>query len=495
MKKYLYILFFILIFLLTHVLRLQNDVVNSDSVYWHKRSREFMLGLTSKQFDATYQAYHPGVTLMWIIGGSTNLLIKETFEDYMFETFHFVAKYSLIIVQLILSIILLFSLTKIFGYKTSFFMVVLLSLEPFFLGNSRLLHLDILLTLFMFLGLTWSYLYIRDPRWLKGIISGIFFGLAILTKSIGFGALLFSIIFGSLVLFRNQDYKVGKVFVYVLSLLLSCFAIVFLLFPAFRIDPKGLVRDIVKESRLVGIEKGHKQVFLGKDTKNPGVSFYPIILLLKISPFVLLGAVGYIYSSQKKLKITFQNYLGLFYMGYFGFILYLTKKIDRYILPIIPFLVVLAVLGYLGFIKKRKSFKYNLFVLLCFCGFIVFPLISLFPYYFTYTSPLFVNGKIANKIVGQKPFGVGIFDLRDSIVSRYGSDVSFGITDANPMKSISDHLDVYDIMKTYPNMYDVLVLGPNREFPKKVTESGVKFVHEYSLYINNLEYWRVFKRK
>ena len=59
------------------------------------------------------------------------------------------AKIFVVSGQLILSVVLIYLLAKVFDFKKAALMVGLFSLEPFFVGNSRLLHLDVLLTLFL----------------------------------------------------------------------------------------------------------------------------------------------------------------------------------------------------------------------------------------------------------------------------------------------------------------------------------------------------------
>jgi hypothetical protein len=63
----------VIIFILTvfcyvilSTLDLDKDVINPDGINWHNRSKAFATAILEKKFDETYQAYHPGITLMWI---------------------------------------------------------------------------------------------------------------------------------------------------------------------------------------------------------------------------------------------------------------------------------------------------------------------------------------------------------------------------------------------------------------------------------------------
>ncbi|MDO8261006.1 MAG: hypothetical protein Q7T50_05945 [Candidatus Magasanikbacteria bacterium] len=127
--------------------------------------------------------------------------------------------------------------------------------------------------------------------------------------------------------------------------------------------------------------------------------------------------------------------------------------------------------------------------------FVALPLITFFPYYFTYTSPVFGTSVIANKIVAQKLFGVGIPELRDLIIKKYGDKVDLGFYDVKPMKAIYGNSKVCNVRICGTSDYNILVLGINEEMPEKVSTSGVTFVQDASLYINGLEYWKIYVKQ
>jgi len=145
---------FVALFLLTRLPYLGQDSINPDAVNWHYRSEQFIDGLKAHQWERTYQYYHPGVTLMWIMGVAIEIVrqIDPSLRVYNQENFlfmHTVAKYAVVLVQLVLSLGLIWLSKKIFDFKKAVLLVGFFSLEPFFIGNSRLLHMDVLLTLFL----------------------------------------------------------------------------------------------------------------------------------------------------------------------------------------------------------------------------------------------------------------------------------------------------------------------------------------------------------
>ncbi|HQG78710.1 MAG TPA: hypothetical protein PK564_00005, partial [bacterium] len=78
-KKYLpffLLLIFSVLFFATRLPGLKDDVINPDGAAWHYRSEQFIVGIKNKQFEKTYQHYHPGVTLMWIAGTAVEVYKK-----------------------------------------------------------------------------------------------------------------------------------------------------------------------------------------------------------------------------------------------------------------------------------------------------------------------------------------------------------------------------------------------------------------------------------
>src|SRR3989344_9498102 len=192
-----WIIIFLVVFYLTRFPGLYNDSVNPDSVNWHTRSEQFVNGLKYFQFEKTYQHYQPGVTLMWIIGPTVELIKQfypghEVYSVQTFPTFHFVSRVVLIHVQLVLTLLIFWLLKKLADWKIAFLSVALFTFEPFFVGNSRELHMDVLLTLLMFPGLLFSFWSLREFSWKRSILAGFFLGLSFLTKSIGVGGFLFA---------------------------------------------------------------------------------------------------------------------------------------------------------------------------------------------------------------------------------------------------------------------------------------------------------------
>jgi len=507
-KKIFAVIAFSLMFLATRIPFLGYDEINPDAVNWHFRSEQFIVGLKSGDFLKTYQHYHPGVTLMWLMGVPIEIYRQINPQDRVYNEDNFivqhqVAKYSLVVAQLVLSIILILALKDIIGLKKSLLAVSIFTFEPFFLGNSRLLHMDVLLALFVALSLVYGYrCYLR--RSVSSIVlSGIFAGLAFLTKSVG--ALSIAFILGLLIItvFNSRSNK-KALMIHLGAFFLSAAVTIFILFPALWVSPKFVLSDIFNEGLRIGTRRGHEQVVLGDTTDVAGPSFYPLVLALKTSPLVWLGVglfVFHIVRSRRKYRSVdkkFILYLSIFYLTYFLGMTLASKKIDRYMIPLFPLLGIISATGItqvLQSIKGRygKTALYFSLVLVTGIG-VFYPLLGFYPCYFTYTNPLFGSVENANKIVGQKPFGIGIPELKSRLIKKYGSGVSLGFIDKKPMSMIYPNSKLFDIRETGTSKYDLIILGPNEEMPENVLDGKYKFAQDDAMYINGLEFWRVYKK-
>ena len=505
-KKH-YIIIFIVLYFLTRIPRLHNDIVSTDAVYWHDRSEKFMKALNDREYTKTYQMYHPGVTLMWITGITAKVqsLIKsmpmeEVFADFV--SIHYQAKLSLVFLQFLLSLFAIYLLSKIYDVKKAVLMVSLFTFEPFYIGNSRLLHLDAQISLYVLNGLLLSYLSIKDFKWWKPTLAGIFFSLATLSKTLFIGSFLYGLVAGSF--FIIVKYKFINFAKYFTLILVSTTLTYLLLFPAFWRSAETTLNTIIGDSIHVGNEAGHKQIFFGEITRDPGPTFYPVVFILKLSAVTSLGFLLYIFIQpfnfinkiRKKeynfsvKNISFLSFAGIFYLGYFIVLTYFSKKVDRYFVPIIPFLSITAVAGYYSLKLKRKLTILLIIVLFT----IVYPLFKTFPHYLTYINPIIGSAETGNKILGQKLFGIGVFDLRDFIVKKYGKNTRVSINDPGPLQSIYGYNKVYNVFIEHPNSYRLMILGPNKEFPPSIIGSGINFRQTQSIYINGLEFWRIFEK-
>lgn len=508
--KIISIVFFTVVYLATRVPRIGTTIVNTDEIYWHGRSQNFVKTIQAKNFTGTYQKYHPGVPLMWdysitsvILSFVNNTDIDAVFSN--FELIHTGTQVFLISWFFLLSILLIFLIDKIINnWWVSLLSVLAFSLEPFYLGNARLIHHDAQISLCVILSLVFVYLYVYQKTHKSYLLFATFFlAVAALSKSLFLGTFVYCLLGGSFLILINHGLK--KFLIYFSTVLLGFLFFYIALFPAMWVAPVKTINKMFTESYEEGAEDGHTQIFFGLETRDPGLTFYPIVLFMKTSPFMLIGVAIYFFSSIftniKKIKLverySFKNisfilFISIFYIGYFFTISYFKKKIDRYLVSMYPFLGIIAVLGW----YKIKNIKIlRLVGLLIFIYTVTYPLFSLFPHYLMYVNPLIGDAEDANEIVGQKLFGIGVFDLKDKIVKKYGENSKIGSNDHGPLSAIYPNGVVYNVLVEHPNSFKIMVLGPNKEFPKAIIENpSIKFKQVDSVYINGLEFWRIYRR-
>src|SRR3989304_1636240 len=118
--------------------------------------------------------------------------------------------------------------------------VLLFAIELLIVGNSRFLHLDVLLT----------FLSLKNFKLSTVFLSGLFLSLAFLTKSIGIGALLFGILFSIFYFLVKRDYL--ALFKYSLTLILVFIVVTFIMFPALWMHPIQVLSRVFSESERIG---------------------------------------------------------------------------------------------------------------------------------------------------------------------------------------------------------------------------------------------------
>ncbi|MBT6401583.1 hypothetical protein HN803_01655 [candidate division WWE3 bacterium] len=498
-KRYIFLAFFIVGFLFTRLPGIESDVVNPDAVNWHGRAEQFVVGLKHFQLEKTYQHYQPGVTLMWLVGPTVEA-VKQLNGDLVYNqdtflVFHHYSKVVLIFVQLALTMYGIHLLSKLIGFNKAFLTFSLFSIEPFFVANSRVLHLDVLLALLLFNGLLLTYLFYKEKKCSFGVMAGVLLGFATLTKSVALGGVLMAS--GFVFLYRLKEDGFKKALCSGFTILVPAVLVFVAFLPALWVNMREVLEFLYDGIERVGIRRGHNQIIFGNYTKDAGAIFYPLVFALKTSPF-LLAALALSSSKTKKINIkkpSLSFFLTIFFVGYLVVMTYSSKKIDRYFLPVYPYLGLMVVLGVSQLKDLLKNTWFRGFSVLLFLFFVILPLFKLHPYHFTYTNPLFGKPQdVHENILAQKPFGVGIPALKDYLRANYGNP-TLGFVDKKPMAAIYAGSKIFDINIDGTKRYDIMVLGVNEEVPEKVLQSESKYVLKDTLFINELEYWKIYVKQ
>lgn len=249
---------------------------------------------------------------------------------------------------------------RLAGSPSAAIVGVLLAVEPFLASNGAVLHTDSMVALpalAAFLALALACQPGETPprrgRW--AALSGLLVALALLTK-VSAAALLPGLVplvawtawsrrrLGLARLARRAAPLAG-------AWALALAATVAVAWPAAWLAPRAQLRGIT-DSVDLGVE-GHINFFRGAVTFDPGPTFYPIALAVRLSPWLLAaGALGLALGLLERRTRVLTAAAALAPVPYLLSITLIDKKFDRYALPAVPFLVLIAGLG-LGVAYQR----------------------------------------------------------------------------------------------------------------------------------------------
>ncbi len=397
MKKYLsnfkYEVGVFVVFVLLRLPYLGHDIFNTDVWKWKSRIFNFSNGIFNLDFVQTLQRYHPGVTLMWLgtIGVKLNsfyykVLLGITPPDNDITTvftLHFFQKLVIVMFLALATSGIFFALKKIISIKFALVFSFILLLEPFYLALTRVIHLEGLLSTLMLGSFVWGYYYVSISKTKKTlIVFALYTTLAILTKT---SALMLLPFIGLMFFLYTKNLK-ESVKNYLFWLLFVVFFML-LLWPALWVNPVLVFQTLYRGVFDTGIEEGHIQLYFGNLVENPGLTFYPVVLLARSSLYIVVGALGYLVYAKRNIdekRKRFAFYTFLYAATYFIEMSIPSKKLDRYILPsLISLILISAMFFEYALIKFKKSILLVLFI---------FPALITYFYlnfdYLSYYSPL-----------------------------------------------------------------------------------------------------------
>ncbi len=414
MKKFKYELLLILFFVVSRLPLLGHDNFTTDSWKWKSRSYDFGSGVFGLDFEKTLQKYHPGVTLMWIgtagikvYNASYNLLHHTEPPDNVISTVFELDLVQKLLVVLVIGIGLAFvfyPVREMFGLRNAIILAAAVSFEPYYIALTRVFHLEGLLSIFMLTSVVWLYWFINEGGLKKLLVSAVFGGLAILTKTTA----LFLVPFTLMMLTASGLTKSGPVekvigvifrklrpILFLKNVLIKFILwtavvsiVIFSLWPALWVDPKGVYQEVYKGVVSVGIETEHIQYYFGKLVDDPGPAFYPVDFWYKSSPWLIAGIIGLAFiagkiSTNKKQFVLFLLVYSLLYLLMLSIP---TKKLDRYIMPSLVSLAAISSFFYVWLwerIKINPVFKFLIMFTPVFVS-----AVYVHPDYLTYYNPL-----------------------------------------------------------------------------------------------------------
>jgi 4-amino-4-deoxy-L-arabinose transferase-like glycosyltransferase len=438
--------------------------ITADEILFLDHARQFLRGLASGDFSLTLGIGYPGVTLAWVnalgllalfglsrlglgptylLGSSSsaNLSLSQFLDGAEVQPLPYYVAGRVATALLVTALLLLFYALarRLFAPASgtqgsrdgqgdvALLGALLLALDPFMLGYSRLMHIAAPLALLMLLAVLAWLLWLQESRkgWLW--LTGLFTGLAVLTKTTAL--LLPPLLLGlsgvmwlSVGPLRGVEPAEGRgvgstgwrwwsrVLIGWLGVVGIAALIFFALWPAAWQDPGAplaLTFDKLWVDKAAG--EGNLGMFwMGRFVEDPGPAFYLVALLLKLSPLMLIGLVFSLVSLRPGRGRGAEWSLWAYALLYMLAMTIATKKSVRYMLPAFAAFAPLAAYGLLRLGRWmadwvppwRKGRAFGRTPLLLGLGLLllVFSL-PYAPYYFSYYNPLLLGWRWAPKTI------------------------------------------------------------------------------------------------
>ncbi len=414
--------------------------VTADEHAWLARSGNFYRALSRGDLAATFQRHHPGVTTTW--AGMAGYLttypayakeapayygyLTEEVEAFLRSQGHdplqvLAAGRAFVALAVTLSLLVAYWLAiGLLGFWPATLGFALIATAPFHIAHSRLLHLDGLVSSFMFLAIVAFVAYAQKPRWSVLMISGIAAGLAWLTRSPSLFLLPYSAVIGLMAIAwrepgaeaRRTLWRMLKAGIIWAVVGVLCYV---LLWPSMWINPVGSIQDVLSAATEYATEGHLKPIFFNGNViaGDPGLSFYPITWLWRTTPLVLLGLAAAIAVAVARAapldKYTTRFTVASLVLYAVGFTLFMSlgaKKFDRYLLPVYPALALVAGMGITGlgeWLLRLVSDAVARCIMPALLAIVlvvqVILILPTFPYYLSYYNPLLGGGRRAPSVM------------------------------------------------------------------------------------------------
>lgn len=342
-----------LLALLPRLLNLGQYLTDDEANFWLRRSQAFLDAVSSGDYAATAISTHPGVTTMWL--GAAGIVLRKTlFAWGWLESDPF----PLVLALFRLPVVLVHVAGVLLGYRMlrrllpatpAALAALLWAADPFFVGYSRLLHVDALMGTFATLSLLAFCCHERAERrrgWLA--LSGVCAGLAMLSKSPGLVLVPTIGLAALLAHWRHRSlWPSGALLLRLIVWALVCLATVFALWPALWASPLAAYNELRNGVVAEGAQPHmNGNFFLGQKDDAPGLAYYPVALALRLTPWTLLGLLllPLAWRRSKTLGAARPSLAALagFVLLFVAAMSLFPKKFDRYLVPIFPALDVLA---------------------------------------------------------------------------------------------------------------------------------------------------------
>ncbi len=521
-----------------------------DEPYWLTAGSDFYYALGQRAFANTVYDYHPAVTTMWVIAAGMLVyfpqyrglgqgyfdVYKDSLEEFLLAHGHTplglmtTARVIQTVVIVMLLVAVFWLLRRLLGNAIAWTGTLLISFDPFFLGHSRLLNHEGMLSLFVMISLLALLVHqLSDRRFMLVLVSGAAAGFAQLTKSSSIvllpvaGALfvLDAFLRRELPWKRRLPVIVGEAAAWAGMLV----AVYFAFWPGMWVAPGEMLYQVFGNALSYAFEGSRLTVTGGVQPSQFNFRLADIVSLIpsvlwRTTLITWLGFVlGVIAAIRQSWKV--RIVLGCVFLIGFAFIVLFGVASGRnsahYMMTAYISANIIAAVGYvhaatwLASRARAERLKQGAVPVIAAAA-VVLQLVSavpFFPYYYTYHNPVmealkpgrqnpaFGYGEgleLAAEYLAQKPDA-----LNSTVIAFYGRGAfSFfypGKTE-QLKTAYADPANVAEFVKLVEHSsYIVLYyqLEHDRNSPANVMQALAGVQPEKSIWMNGIEYIRIYK--
>ncbi|MDD2922351.1 MAG: glycosyltransferase family 39 protein, partial [Anaerolineales bacterium] len=435
-----------------------NSFVTLDEPYWLSMGANFYYALGQREFQNTVYEYQPAVTTMWIVTAAMLVYFPEyrgmgqgylEFEKGALDPFllahgkdplalFYIARLLQTFLIVALFLVLYYFLRRILSRPIAFFAVLFASFDPYFLGQSRLLNHEAMLSLFVVISVLAFYIYLSHGRKLGVLIfSGIMAGLAQLTKSSAIAILApVGVLFLIQIFYERRQGLLkalinnAKIFALWLGALVVAY---FVFWPGMWVAPQKMIYEVYGNAFSYAFQGARLKAAgdletsrFAVDLNSAGFLSLIITILRRTTPLTWLGVLLSPLSLWEKDKTRERNILfTLLWITAAAFVIMFGvargRNSPHYLLCSYLALNLLAGLGWFYFVQqisKRFSFgklqQVQYVALFFLLSLQMWSAASAFPYYFTYQNPFYQHDENFPLF----PYGEGL-----ELAGKYLSDL------------------------------------------------------------------------
>jgi hypothetical protein len=521
-----------------------------DEPYWLTAGSDFYYALGQRAFANTVYDYHPAVTTMWVVavamlayfpqyrglGQGYFDVYKDSLERFLLSHGHTplglltMGRVIQTVTIVFLLLVLFWLLRRLLGNAVAWTATLLISFDPFFLGHSRLLNHEGMLSLFVMISVLALLLYqYSGRRFGLVLVSGAAAGFAQLTKSSSI--VLLPLVGALLVLdaFQRRELPLKKRLLSIVgegAAWLATLAVVYFVFwPGMWVAPGEMLYQVFGNALSYAFEGSRLSVTGGVEAQQfsfqPGeiVSLVPSVLWRTTLVAWLGFMLGVIAAIRQKwnVRIVLASVclLGFAFIALFG--VASGRNSSHYLLTAYVAADIMGAAGYVFAAEWPARYLpaqlWRRFAVPSVAGAVVLLQVAsalpFFPYYYTYYNPImealrpgrqnpaFGYGEgleLAAQYLAQKP------DAANSTVLAFYGRGAFSYFYPGKTEQLKtaygDEENVPDLVKTVEtSSYIVLYyqLEHDRNSPANIMQALANVQPEKSIWMNGIEYIRIYR--